>query len=245
MSDDPSYIVRAHDLASIIQNPDRSAIQELLESPGAVFAALLTDLFTAGPIALFGPAVRVAQGAFKGEVYKQLGTEVRLLRHKGTLRNDFENNGSGYQTWVELLTIIDDETPDQERLEALKAMFLASNKVNASDGEKILGYQLFQIAKRLTSNELLVLKAAFQLRTNNQLTSARLNQKDWVKEVAHGLGHNLLALVRHAEKILVEGELLEPAVNFSVPRYRLTDLGEAFCTNIETYRIELDRAKEQ
>ena len=48
-------------------------------------------------------------------------------------------------------------------------MFLAANKVNASDAEKILGYQLFQIARRLTSNELLVLKATFQLQASNEL----------------------------------------------------------------------------
>ena len=116
MNDDPSYIVRARDLESIIQNPDKNAIQELLEAPGAVFAALLTELFTSGPVGFFAPAVRIAQGAFKGEVYKQLGVEVRLLRDKGTLRNDFESNSSGYQTWVELLTIIDNETPDEERI---------------------------------------------------------------------------------------------------------------------------------
>jgi hypothetical protein len=168
-----------------------------------------------------------------------------LLRDKGILRNDFEDNNSGYQTWVELLTIIDNETPDEERLEALKAMFLASNKVNAPDGEKILGYQLFQIAKRLTSNELLVLKAVFGLQASNQLTASRLNQTEWVKRVAHALGHDLSALVRHAEKILVEAELLDPATNYSVPGHRLTDLGLAFCKNIETYSLELKRPKKQ
>jgi hypothetical protein len=245
MNDDPNFIVKARDLASIIQNPDRSVIEELLEAPGAVFAALLTDLFTSGHVALFGPAVRIVQGAFKGEVYKQFGAEVRSLREKGTLRSDFEDNSSGYQTWVELLSIIDSETPDEGRLEALKAMFLATNRINASDGEKILGYQLFQIAKRLTSNELLVLKATFGLQVSNQFTAARLNQRDWVKDVAHALGHNLSALVRHAEKVLVEAELLDPAVNFSVPGHRLTDLGTTFCKNIETYRLELNRVKKQ
>jgi hypothetical protein len=76
MNDDPSYIVKARDLASIIENPDKGVIEELLDSPSAVLAALLTDLFTSGPVTFFGPAVRIVQGAFKGEVYKQLGAEI-------------------------------------------------------------------------------------------------------------------------------------------------------------------------
>jgi hypothetical protein len=243
MNDDPSYIVKARDLASIIENPDKGVIEELLDSPSAVLAALLTDLFTSGPVTFFGPAVRIVQGAFKGEVYKQLGAEVRLLREKGTLRRDFEGNNSGYQTWVELLSIIDNESPDEQRLEALKAMFLVSNKINASDGEKILGYQLFQIAKHLSSNELLVLKTAFVLQDTNQNTASPISQRDWVSGVARVLGHNLSALVRHADKVLVEAELLEPGINYSVSGHRLTDLGVAFCKNIESYRIEISHEK--
>jgi hypothetical protein len=245
MPDDQSYIVKSRDLAEIIKNPDKNAIEELLESPGAVLAALVTDLFRTGPIAFFGSAVRLTQAAFKGEAFQQLGAEVRLLREKGTLRTDFEGNPQGYQTWGELLTIMDGETPDEERLEALKAMFLAANKVNAADGQSILAYQLFQIAKRLTSNELLVLKTAYQLQERHELPLEPVSQKTWVSHVAKKLGHNLSALVRHAETILVEEQLMEQSVNYHVSRERVTDLGIAFCKNIETYKIELNRAKQK
>jgi hypothetical protein len=122
-------------------------------------------------------------------------------------------------------------------------MFLVSNKINASDGEKILGYQLFQIAKHLSSNELLVLKTAFVLQDTNQNTASPISQRDWVSGVARVLGHNLSALVRHADKVLVEAELLEPGINYSVSGHRLTDLGVAFCKNIESYRIEISHEK--
>jgi hypothetical protein len=34
-----------------------------------------------------------------------------------------------------------------KRLDGLKAMFYAVNRINAADGGRILGYQLFQIAQ--------------------------------------------------------------------------------------------------
>jgi hypothetical protein len=42
-------------------------------------------------------------------------------------------------------------------------MFYGVNKVNAGDGERIAAYQLFQIAKKLTSGQLLYLKASYGL----------------------------------------------------------------------------------
>jgi hypothetical protein len=249
-TDDKSYIVKSRDLSEIIKNPDAGAIEELLEEPGAVLAALLTAFFKSGPVAFFGPVIRLTQAAFKGEAYKQLGEEVRLLRKAGTLKIDPEGNRVGYQTWVELLTIIDGETPDQERLEALKAMFLAANRMNATDGEHVLAYQLFQIAKRLTSNDLLVLKATYELhlkpddlRPNNPtMLPGQTSEGLWRAHVAKALGHELTSLVRRADIVLVEEQLLEPANNFHVRIARLTDLGLVFCRNIETYKIELNRA---
>ena len=43
-------------------------------------------------------------------------------------------------------------------------MFYAVNKITATDGEKIAAYQLFQIAKKLTSGQLLYLKASHDIR---------------------------------------------------------------------------------
>ncbi len=42
-------------------------------------------------------------------------------------------------------------------------MFFSVNSTNATDTEKILAYQLFQIAKQLTSGQFLLLKACYDL----------------------------------------------------------------------------------
>ena len=101
------------------------------------------------------PAARIAQAALKGELFQQFAREINEIRAAGKIPDNFAVDDRGYQTWVELMTVIDNECPDAERMEAMKAMFFEVNRVrNATDAEKILAYQLFQISKRLTSGEL-------------------------------------------------------------------------------------------
>ena len=42
------------------------------------------------------------------------------LREKGKINDRFAESKYGFQSWVELHTIIDDDTPHEDRLEALK-----------------------------------------------------------------------------------------------------------------------------
>jgi hypothetical protein len=62
---------------------------------------------------------------------------------------------------VGLFKTIDEDPPDKDLLEALMAMFYGANKVNATDAEHMLSYRLFQIAKRLNSGELLLLRILY------------------------------------------------------------------------------------
>ncbi len=247
MSDDkPTFVVKRRDLADIIKLQDEGALEEFLQDPFAVIAALSVDLFERGPVAAMGPGVRIVQGALKGRLFQQLAKEVRDLREKGKIGDNFAEKKYGYQTWVELLTAIDEDRPDEDRLEAMKAMFFAANKINATDAEQILGYQLFQIAKNLTSNELLVLKAVYELAQNRGFGDPGQihNFSVWAEIVAKRLGHGLISLIDHADAALEENRLLSTrweanraAVHVD-KRGRLTDLGWRFCENIEKYRID-------
>jgi hypothetical protein len=165
----------------------------------------------------------LVQAAFKADAFRQLGREVRLLREKGKLAEDFEGNKYGYQTWVELLSIIDEDTPDAEH---------------------ILGYQLFQIAKRLTSNELLVLKGVFELYKRgpgSPLMGGGVGYSRWSEIVAEHLGHYLKSLVQAASPSLEKHQLLSEHFTGDTiypQNGRLTDLGIKFCENVERYQVE-------
>jgi hypothetical protein len=155
---DNSYIVKQKDVAEIILSENSSALEEFLKDPLAVIAGAITEALAHGPKAFAIPVVRVAQGALKGKLFQQFAQEIKDLCEKGKIADKFAERKYGYQSWVELLAVIDEETPDEDRFEALKSMFYAANKINATDAEQIMAYQLLQIAKKLNSNDLLVLK---------------------------------------------------------------------------------------
>src|SRR5689334_15409740 len=134
MSEDESHIVKQRDLAEIIRAENSTALEEFLDDPLAVIAGAITETLAHGPKAFIGPVVRVAHAALKAKLFQQFSEEIKDLREKGKLKDNFAEQKYGYNTWVELLGIIDDDVPDEDRLEALKAMFYAANKISAKDG---------------------------------------------------------------------------------------------------------------
>ncbi len=186
-----TYVLKKRDVADIIHCGDPSALEAFLDEPTPVIANAIIETFSKGPVALVGPAVRIVQGALKGNLFKQFTREVGYFREKGRIDENFGEKKYGFQSWVELLTIIDEDRPDEDRLEALKAMFFSINRVNATDADQILGYQLFQVAKRLSSNELLVVKAVYELVGANRFEAGLTSFKGWAELVSKHLGHSL------------------------------------------------------
>jgi hypothetical protein len=106
----------------------------------------------AGPKAWMLITGRVVQGALSGQLFQQVNREIKELRDKGRIPDDFADEKKykyGFRSRAELMKIIDQDPPDADRLEALKAMFYGVNKINATDAERMLSYRLFQIAKGL------------------------------------------------------------------------------------------------
>jgi hypothetical protein len=132
MSEDESYIVKQRDLAEMIS---LQVLSRNLSSKQPLTA--IAEATTALPPRYFAPVGRIVQGALKGEVFEQVQREVRQLREKGRIPDDFAAKKYGFRSWGELLITIDDDTPDEDTLEALKAMFYSINKISATDGLRI------------------------------------------------------------------------------------------------------------
>ena len=198
---------------------------------------------------LAGP--KVAFTAMVIEALTDLGREVSAWRKAGKIPDDFSGRPPGYQTWADLLKEIDSNPVDAERLKAMKAMFLAANKVEATDAQSILTYHLFQIAKKLMSGELLLLKAVYQIHKVGSWPHNNALATDWRATLAEKSGHGLTALVQHHERALTEYGLITPIVmSGSVElirknNSRLSGLGISFCENIQSYELEAaqDHAK--
>jgi hypothetical protein len=134
---EPSYVLAERDYADIghLENP--SVIERLLSRSRSEATAYIGKLLQSGVsrYVLAGP--KVAYTAIAIEALSDLWKEVSAWRKTGRIPEDFSGSESGYQTWVELLVEIDSNPIDADRLRALKAMFLAANRVNATDGEHI------------------------------------------------------------------------------------------------------------
>jgi hypothetical protein len=233
-----SYVLAERDYSDVAHLENPSVIERILSASRREATAYVGRLLQSGVAryALAGP--KVAFTAMAIEALTDLGKEVSEWRRVGRIPEDFSGRPSGYQTWVELLREIDSNPVDVDRLKAMKAMFLAANRINATDGESILAYQLFQIAKKLSSGELLVLKAARGIHgAPGQLAGAQ----DWLIKVSDTLGHRVTALVAQQERGLIDNGLISPRidqnlrVSLNPNTGRLTDLGLAFCRNIDDY----------
>ncbi len=251
MTEEESIVLKPREPFSdavLPQNADELA--KFMDQPLTAIAETITGGLAAGPKAWMFMTGHIVQGILKGKLYQQVALEIKELRDKGKIPDDFADEKKhkyGFRSWVDLLRTIDDETPDADRLEALMAMFYGANKVNATDEQKMLSYRLFQIAKRLNSGELLLLRTLLAALGQSNYTNNTVKLSEWAQKIAKMQGDNLSALVLKDERALVEEGLISgyqdatvTAVNQTVSENnaRLTDLGLAFCNNIEIYRVE-------
>lgn len=173
-----------------------------------------------------------------------MSREIKELRNKGKIPDDFAGKKYGYQSFSELMTVIDNEVPDQERLDAIKAMFYAVNKVNAEDSQRIVAYQLFQIAKKLTSGQLLYLKGCYAIYTAREFQNGgpAIASHQWFSKIGNKLGHSVSALLNLDDLALIKLGLLSPRVfdesSINQSDAHMTDLGIKFCEDIQTYHLE-------
>ncbi|MGA2887071.1 MAG: hypothetical protein ABSE51_03410 [Terracidiphilus sp.] len=205
----------------------------------------MTGAIAVGKNGLFLSGGRIVQALLKGRLFQQWAAEFKKLRETGRIPGDFAEKKYGFQTWVELMTIIDEESPDADRLAALKAMFFAVNKVGATDGERIKGYQLWQIAKQLNSGELLLLRTAYLKRSEFASGVTHPNYvssySNWASYMAKAIGHDSQGLIDIHEKRPTELGLLTERDRSRINGQdaRLSELGLMFCANIEKYGNEV------
>src|ERR1039458_2484323 len=246
MSEEEIFIIHPKDPSAIIRLQDPTIIEQLLEQPMTVIAEVLAGFFSSGN-GYWAAGCKLAQAALKGRVFQQFALEFKQLRAKGAIPDDFAEKKYGAKTWVELMTTLDEETPDEDRAEALKAMFYAVNKINSTDAERILNYQLFQISKELTSGELLLLKAIAEFNTMHPGGAGPANS-NFVREVSKLLGHNVTALIRKdirkllTTSLVASGSIIGDGYRPSDPTgASVTDFGHQFIENLKSYSAVLKK----
>lgn len=155
--------------------------------------------------------------------------------------------------FTELLKIIDEGKIDAERFRAMKSVFFSCVEKQVGKEQEEVAYLLFQTAKQLSSAEILILSANYQIvkNTGRQLVkgvewgSNRIVNY-WAQSISEKIGHNLPELVLQHENNLMNLKLItdrkymrnntEISKDFhSSPYFRLTSFGYKLCELLTKY----------
>jgi hypothetical protein len=199
MAEELSIVTKPRDYFDIVHLQELSVLEKFLDQPLTCIAETITGALAVGKTGTMVAGGRIVQALLKGKQFQQFGSEFKKLREAGKIPDDFAEKKYGFQTWVELMTIIDEETPDCDRLEALKAMFFSVNKANATDAARVAAYQLWQLAKSLRSGELYLLKTIHENCTSYSSNvphpnSSTDNYERWATHMAKAAGHGITSL---------------------------------------------------
>lgn len=153
----PNQIIslKPQKLQKIIEHQN---ILGVLECATGVGAKLVGD-----PAGLILSAGHLAQAVLKKKFYQQLLSEVHKYRDEGKMSDKSLDSPYGKTIFTDFMRIMDSETLDDEKFNALKFIFFHSVKAGTDEHDQLLAYQYFQVCKKLSSLDILILKTAYKI----------------------------------------------------------------------------------
>jgi hypothetical protein len=249
MSDQSSETNLTRHLPDDLRNSE--VVRALVSDPLPTVAAMITAALGSGHAQMVLAGGRVAQAVLKGRALKQVAREIDELLKKGKIRGDYADTKYGFRTLVELLSAIEEDASDEERLYAAKAMFVAVNAPHTPGGEALVRYQLFRTALKLSGSQLLLLAICFKHRRHFDANASTVRSADnWINIVCNDLGHRVTSLIEQDEAILIQLKILTPRfgenqVEIKGENARLTDLGLRLSELIESYSGDIPKSDSQ
>lgn len=230
----------------LIKFDDAKSIAQFLQQPAIKLAEFITGILISDRNDWKLSAGRLVQASIKWKLFTQLGKELNDYIKKGKIKEDFLNDDQHKQSLSDLLKFIDDTAPSEDRFKAMKALFIKSALSDSSQEEQSLAYQFMKICSSLESNDLLILKAAHDIkdgRLSQKLAGTNPNKDDmiaesWFRMISRQIGHEIKSLIEVNEDNLVNLKLIAPRTGSdrsgirTTKNYRLTDLGCKLCEYI-------------
>lgn len=93
MSENESYIVKRRDSLDVDQmilQENKDALAEFLDEWLPAIAEAITGALAAGPKSWAVSSGKLVQGALKGKLFQQVSREIKELRNKGKIPDDFQ-----------------------------------------------------------------------------------------------------------------------------------------------------------
>lgn len=189
---------------------NQKEVFSFLQQPSIALAEFLTGILSSEAPEFKLSAGRLIQATVKNQFLTQLGQEIKNYRDKGKIKEDFFSSNKNKATLLELLQYIDGETVDEDLLNALKSIFFNVASIEADEKKEKVGYQLFQLCKKLNSIDILILKTCYNIYLGNiaGVNTAINSFGEWVKVISDQIGYDLPELVSTEDDKLVELGLL-------------------------------------
>jgi len=222
-------------------------VRAFLENPTGRLADAFIEVLSSGAPHSRLVSSRLVEMSIKDTLLTKLGKELKKNKDAGMLKNDFILKSKTKSCLYELLKFIDKDVPDEERFSAMKSIFLKSISANASDEDELLAYELMQICKKLSSNDILHLKTIYDIASGGGTNIQGANTQttgleEWLNIVANKVGHKMRALVELSERNLVELKLIgnrrhaDGSGIENSTTFRMTQFGMKLCEFISAYK---------
>lgn len=217
---------------------DSKTLAEFLQQPTEIIAETITGILASDLKDYKLIAGRIVQSALKFRLLTQLGRELKELREKGKIKEDYFATHKQQATLVELLKFIDEEVPDEELFKAVKSIFFTSISKDASEEDSLLGYHFLQICKQLKSGDILLLKTCYQIRKSGKYIENN-SARSWMDKCAR-YSELPKGMVELYEENLMKFKLLTERTysdrsGVRIGNFRLTDLAIELCEFITRY----------
>lgn len=236
---DKKELITANSHSIDLNNPD--SIKKLLEKP----SKFLTGILASRSYECRRSAGNLIQGAVQWNLYSQIEKEINHYIKKGKIKKDYLETDLNKQSIIELLKFIDEESPDEKRFEAVKTLFFKSIFIESDEEEKTLAYQLIKICKQLNSEQLLIIKAAYDIihgrfsrKMDEKVDFNNASAIYWLTAISKQVGHCIPSLIEVDEDHLINIKLIQPRVHTdrsgikSNANFRLTVFGMKLCSFI-------------
>lgn len=183
-----------------------------------------------------------------GRFLQTLKEEWEDYREQGRVEDDYLLTDQHQECLQELLDFLDQDSPDEIRFTVLMKIFLTSATESISDRNSVLPQQYMKVSRSLSSGEVLILFAAYEIVKNNKNIDSGMSASVWLADIAKVSGLKYPELVETYETDLIEKNLLTPRTyndrsGVSVgEHFRLTSLAWDLCQFLEEYDRHQDQA---
>ena len=223
---------------------DKQQLRKFMGNPTKAIAETFLGIMKTDKGAWLDSGVRLFDSLLKNRLIQQLVSEIERYQSEGKVKMDYMETDNNRMALKEVLKIIDEAPPDEEKFKAIKSLFLCNVEEGASGEDQMLTYQYLLLVNLLNSGEVMVLKAIYNIAKGRSRPAVSLelidgqHRENWYKAIARQAGFNHVPLSElYAEKLMAL-RLIDDAKRQHLDlrnNNMLTSLGLSVCEFITKY----------